>query len=391
MGRRKRLYRRGDVWWCWFYDHAGRRHRASTHQRDRALAGEAARRIERDRLTTPEAGPTLTDAIAEFMAEVERRERAAMTISFYEKKAVPLLRGLGAGRDVETLSTGDVNAYVDARRAQGAKRATNAKELGLLRSVLLHVGVDPRKVKGLVGVHMRGSYTPRERALSHAEYKRLWLALSRELRDFLVVYCNLGVRESELYQLTGADLEADMVHVRGKKTSRADRWIPLTREARTVLERRAGARENHEPLFPRWRNARRDLRAACVRAKIAPVSHNDLRRTFASWLCERGVPELVTASLLGHASSAMVRRVYARIGSKAQRAAVATLPALSTVTAGVTEGAGKSENSGRGGKRAKLKKPRKPVPRDGVEPPTRGFSGPTSASRKYVRPHMKRR
>ena len=94
---------------------------------------------------------------------------------------------------------------------------------------------------------------------------------------------------------------------------------------------------------------RRDLHAACERAEIAPVSPNDLRRTFATWQAEAGVPEAVTASLMGHTSSAMIRRVYAKIGTDAKRpsAVASEKPA---------------EN-------ADLK-----VPRDGIEPPTRGFS-----------------
>jgi len=73
---------------------------------------------------------------------------------------------------------------------------------------------------------------------------------------------------------------------------------------------------------------RRDLAQACERAGIPKVTPNDLRRTFATWLAEAGVPELVTASLLGHTNSAMVRRVYACIGGEAKRSAVARLPAL---------------------------------------------------------------
>lgn len=83
-----------------------------------------------------------------------------------------------------------------------------------------------------------------------------------------------------------------------------------------------------QPLFPRWLNVRRDLEAACKRAGIAKVSPNDLRRTFASWQAEAGVPEAVTASLTGHTSSQMVRRVYGRIGSDAKRDAMAKLPPL---------------------------------------------------------------
>ena len=124
-------------------------------------------------------------------------------------------------------------------------------------------------------------------------------------------------------------------------------------------------------------NARRSLRAACTRAGISPVSHNDFRRTFASWLAEEGVPELVTASLLGHASSAMVRRVYSRIGPAAQLQAIETLPDLGTVTDGVTDLAPKGGLSGRYGQTKSPDNQRSSglvVPRDRIELSTRGFS-----------------
>jgi hypothetical protein len=42
------------------------------------------------------------------------------------------------------------------------------------------------------------------------------------------------------------------------------------------------------PVVAPWLNARRDLIAACHRICIRPVTPNDLRRTFASWLKQRG-------------------------------------------------------------------------------------------------------
>lgn len=85
-------------------------------------------------------------------------------------------------------------------------------------------------------------------------------------------------------------------------------------------------RNGDAPLFPRWGNVRRDLAIACAEVKIACVTPNDLRRTFCTWLAEAGVPELVTASLMGHANSAMIRKVYARIGTAAQVQAIAQMP-----------------------------------------------------------------
>ncbi|HEX5657149.1 MAG TPA: site-specific integrase [Polyangiales bacterium] len=213
------------------------------------------------------------------------------------------------------------------------------KELGLLRSALRYMakqrGPDGFKLyrydtdeifpEGVIG-----NYKPRDRALSINDYHALYVALAPERREYLQAFCGLGARDSELYRITPVDVEAEKGRVRipGTKTEAAERWLPPPAELFDILLARSVSTPLGRPLFPRWLNVRRDLEAACKRAGIAKVSPNDLRRTFATWQAEAGVPEAVTASLMGHTSSAMVRRVYARIGSDAKRDALAKLPPL---------------------------------------------------------------
>src|SRR5215813_6254842 len=77
----------------------------------------------------------------------------------------------------------------------------------------------------------------------------------------------------------------------------------------------------------RWHNVRRDLTIACQRAGIRPVSPNDLRRTFASWLKQRGVDSMVVPRLLGHTTSRMVELVYGHLNDSTLIDAVSALPA----------------------------------------------------------------
>jgi integrase len=67
---------------------------------------------------------------------------------------------------------------------------------------------------------------------------------------------------------------------------------------------------------------RRDLGDACNRAGIDPVSPNNLRRTYASWLKQRGVDSAVVAKLLGHTSTRMVDLVYGHLADDTLAAAV---------------------------------------------------------------------
>jgi hypothetical protein len=68
------------------------------------------------------------------------------------------------------------------------------------------------------------------------------------------------------------------------------------------------------------------LRAACDEIEIAPVSSNDLRRTFSSWLEQAGVPRSTNARLMRHTTTAMVDKVYAQSAPDQLAAAVDHLP-----------------------------------------------------------------
>lgn len=363
---RERLWNRDGIYWTWIYipEVVGgrvtkRKQFVSTGQRDRALAREAARRIERNFVREQEAPEALelADLIARYLVSLEAVQRAPDTLAYYEKKAKHLLRIFGAGTDVHTIGPLNADAYLARRRTENASPATIAKELGMLRSVLAW-GKRRRIYKGetdwCVPQELRGAYTPRERAIDLDEYRAILTALALERtvklsttkrkngtdrkartsvamsrEDYFIAFIGLGVRDGELYRITAADWVDGRLHVRGRKgrRDRADRWVTPPPEVCAILDRRSKSTPEG-PLFPRWTNVRRDLSEACERAGCAPVTPNDLRRTFATWLAEAGVPELVTASLMGHANSAMIRRVYARIGSPAQAQAVSRLPGL---------------------------------------------------------------
>ena len=253
-----------------------------------------------------------------------------------------------------------------------------------------------------------GPYIPGSRALSKEEYMKLRGSLPEHRRDYLHAYVAIGQRDSKLYVLTPSDIDAGnkMVHIRGTKTTDSDRWVPVQDDTLLMLLARAENLDPDEPLFSEWGNVRRDLADACKRAGIEKVTPNDLRRTFATWLAEAGVPELVVASLMGHTTSQMVRKVYAKIGSKAKREAIALQPSFSqvlvsdeaqppktsteiedsqsfesdtspTVTLIVSNPGTNHGNNRLGGNEETRELPEfsgLPVPRDRIELPTRGFS-----------------
>lgn len=315
-----RLYRRGKTWWCWGQGPDGARWWESTHQHDRIAAERAARVIERQQAAAVHvaAGPTLGDAVAALRNALTRGARAAATEAFYERKLGHVVRLMGGGaRKVEEIDAGELERYADARIAEGAGRSTVAKELGALRTASKRVGV----ALPAMPPELRGAYIPRERWLPVREYRALLAAMPADRRRYVEAWCQTGLRESELYALVPArDITPEGIMVRGTKTAGARRVLPRTPVLDALLA---------EP-FARWPNVRRDLRAACVRAEIAAVSPNDLRRTFASWLAEGRVPLIQAVRLMGHGSSAMLAKVYAQLSPESAAAAMQAVTDLVT-------------------------------------------------------------
>lgn len=269
---------------------------------------------------------TVQQAIDALIEQMETASRAQPTIDIVIEKSAHLFAFFGATTPIETVTDQQMADYAKARKrapvyVNGApdgrtipgrtvSALTIERELRTLRQAAKAVGSKPPAMPDL-GI----TYKPRERFLDHAETLRLLASVVPSRKDHVVMYRLTGVRASELYRITPADvdLERNEVRVRGTKTKGADRVIPMANEVREILERR----RHRVPMFEPWSegSCTRDLKLAAARAGIEPLSLNDLRRSFATELAAKGVPALHLARLLGHGSTRMVERVYARVGT----------------------------------------------------------------------------
>lgn len=379
----ERLYLRGRIWWAWGYWSNGERWHVSTRCRDKTAAARFATRVDRERSSVDRAevaALSVEQALRDVIAAKERERKSPLTVKNYRRCGGHLVRLLGFDakgqpRDVHTLTLAALEHYIDRRTAEGGHgpktmRSTIAIELGILGSALRYAKRHERYRGDVAAIWpkaaLAGAHVPHERYLTREEYERLHAALDfNERPDYLVAYVFTGARRSEAWRITQGDVDlvAGTLRIRGTKTKRADRVVPIAAELRPVLERRLrDGREHDEPLFPRWEE-HSVLQRACKRAKIPMVSANDLRRTFCSWLAQQGVPLLVTVRLMGHSSVQMVTRVYAHFGADDLRAAIDRLP---TVTPPVTPDAAQgSEHAERAdGKARKIRvSPRKTTER----------------------------
>jgi integrase len=336
----ERLFLRGKTWWCWGYDIDGERWQKSTKQREKAAAKIAARAITHRHASSPDQlraqKITLERALSGLLESLEKRGREPATLRAAEYHCRHLITHLDPKRPLGTIGLDDTTPYLEKRLEEGASRHTAAKELRTLQQAWRRLA----KLKmlppcpDLVPDELGTVYTPRNRWLTQDEYAKLLAAMDpksdgrREIdrRDYVVAWCHLGLRKSELFSIRPGDYDHARreLRVRGTKTEGADRLIPVSDVAAAVLVRRCKL----DTPFPDWAlgSVTRDLAAASARAGIDPVTPNDLRRTFCSWLCQRGVPERACADLLGHANTNMVRAVYGHLDRETLASAVAKLP-----------------------------------------------------------------
>lgn len=323
--------RRGQPWRARIRYADGSTRVVSTGYRDARAALSAKRRLEReaaDPLYAPTRPLELGEMIVEFLDSRRRAGGLAghgcahATLKLYAQKAGHLVRLLGEGRDVQRLRLVELERYVELRLAEGACDHTVSKELAVLRGALRRArraGEFRGELEALLP-RLRAVYAPRTRFLSRGELGLLLAELPLERAELVSFLVLTGARWGEAMQCERrhVHLEQLLLELPGSKTLRAARAIPIAPELAELLAAilataRHALGAPSVALFRGWGNVGRDLKAACARAAIEPVTPNDLRRTFATWLWQGGVSPARIARLLGHRDSTMVERVYGQL------------------------------------------------------------------------------
>ena len=161
----------------------------------------------------------------------------------------------------------------------------------------------------------------RIRYLTDDEARRLVNACPVNFRALVVGGLMTGCRYGELAALVVEDFNVDSgtITIRISKSGKP-RHVVLSAEGGEFFARQCLAIHPGALLFTkrdgrRWSasDQQRPLAAACVAAKIAPITFHGLRHTYASRLAMRGVPLAVIAAQLGHADIRMVEKHYGHL------------------------------------------------------------------------------
>jgi integrase len=161
----------------------------------------------------------------------------------------------------------------------------------------------------------------RIRYLTDDEARRLVNACPADFRALVVGGLMTGCRYGELAALVLEDFNVDSgtLTIRTSKSGKP-RHVALSAEgseffARQCLGKAPGALLFTKTSRRKWSasDQQRPVAAACVAAKIAPITFHGLRHTYASRLAMRGVPLPVIAVQLGHADIRMVEKHYGHL------------------------------------------------------------------------------
>ena len=316
-----KLFKRGKVWHAWVRKRAGGVKRVSTLCTDKRAAEAVLSQLEREAVDPAYAAAnkaTSQRVLDDYYRSRVRIGRSAGTLHHVKVKAGALL-GLLPARAAD-ITHAAMERYIDRRVSEGAMRTTVKKELRVLKASLklarkngLWAGEPDAVIPEL-----EDDYKPRRRALSPWELVALVSQLDGDRGAHVAFIVASGARWSESLAATieevGDALASGLMPLHGTKTHASARVVPIVGPARTLF---GWVYSRMHPVFLAWGNVRRDLAAACRRAGIPPVTPNDLRRTFATWLREAGVEPQLVGAAMGHTDSRMVERVYGRLQPEA--------------------------------------------------------------------------
>lgn len=395
------IYKRNGTWYADYFDRDNVRQRRSTRTSDPQVARARLRELE---LQTTDRGAHQTEELSsalDYFTDVAHASSPAATVRCYKQKACHVSRLIG-GTFLDKLKREDVERYIATRITEGAHRHSVHKELVVLRGAL-KAARDRGLFHGALDVvpKFESGYVPRTTYLTADEFVALvdhllppapahakpkTIAKREALKHRRALYCLLislaSPRRGELEALDWehVDLDRNVLRIpKGKTFGRPIAIHPVLRPWLEAMHLGSG------PVVEPWSNVGRDLPAAAKRAGIKKhITPNDLRRTFASWLVQEGVSLYVVSRLLGHSSTRMVELVYGQLDDATLVAAIGKLPG--GCDAGVTHNLPRSDTAGTTGHspstlsivnsvEASQTSTVNVVPRDGVEPPTRGFSG----------------
>lgn len=314
---------------------------------------------ERERLQRPNAELTVADIWADYVAE--KRAEGRISVGRIEDAWKQVGPAFSSYRSTDVTAEA-ARGYISQRRNRGASDGTIHTELGYLRAALRRAA-SIGSIASAPVFSLPSKPRPRTRHLTPGEARRL-LDGSRmpHVRLFIMLALHTAGRPSSILDLTWdrIDFKSGRIYLDNPERSRTPKGratVPLAQELVGPLQdSKKAALTSYviewagEPVKSIKKAIGRSADRAGLRGVVTPYV---LRHTAAVWMAEGGVPMSEISQYLGHTSTAVTERVYARYSPEhLQKAAKAISDRLAD-----TGDAGRAEPKARG--KAGTKKARK--------------------------------
>lgn len=322
------LWKRGNVYWAYFYVNGVRRqHSTGTANRRKAEAilQKLKEEANDSRFQIIEADPNIT------FGEVATRFVASGIAQPHHLYHLKILMPYFARYPVIRMTKNLTLEFRKYRKAgRPLKESTLNRDLSVLRHIL-YWAVDEHLIVAnpLARLHMERERKTRRQVMSLAEEEKLLSDAPEHLRQMIIAALDTGMRRGEItHQLwRDVDLPRKLLYVTQSKTPEGEmREIPLTSRLADLL---ASMERGNGLVFTYKEEAvriiKRSWASALRRAKVRHIRFHDLRHTFNTRLMEAGVIQEVRMALMGHSSGHSVHATYTHVELPIKRQAIARL------------------------------------------------------------------
>jgi integrase len=324
------LYRRGKVFWSYFYVD-GIRHQSSTGTTNRRLAETIDQTLKQE-----ESLRRHQPGLVEFNPAMTFGELAARFIANAGPKRFHLdrlkhLLPYFADVPLRAITKGTVRDYRQERLARRAiTDATLNRDAAVLRFILywaVDEGLLP--TNPLARLRLARERRVKRSVLSLSEEERLLAVSPGHLRRMIVAALYAGLRRGEVLHQRWEDIDFDrqILSVTRSKTPEGEaREIPL---AAPLLEVLLPICDVRGLVFTYKGRGIADYKTAWNHAVKTSLSRHflfhELRHTFNTRLMEAGVMQEIRKSLMGHSSGREINSIYTHVELPAKREAIRKL------------------------------------------------------------------
>ena len=298
------------------------RRRYSTGTADDGLARVVAQQIWQ-KLHAP-ASERVEDLWRLYLADRRKDGRNVIRQENAWKRLEPVF-GHRLGTDVEK---DDCRDYARLRQRQGAASGTAKIELEYLRACL-----NLRYGRGHNHVWTPSASAPRDRYLTKEELEKLLKHVATpHVRLFIILAITTGARMTAILELRWDQVDfkhrtINFNQVGREQTNKRRPEVPLNSRAYTVLEE--AARGALTDFVIEWdgqqlKSIKKAIRLAAKRSGVCCSPHV-FRHTAGVWMAQADVPMQKISQFLGHTSTRVTERTYARYSPSFMRDAAAAL------------------------------------------------------------------